>query len=42
MATALQQRGVTVGDGSNTPSKRDKDVQVYALPRFQSSPLFVL
>ena len=42
MATALQQRGVTVGDGSNTPSQRDLDVQVYALPRFQSSPLFVL
>lgn len=42
MTTALQAVGVTVGDGSNTPEQRTRDVQLYALPRFLTSPLFVL
>ena len=42
MTQALLERGITVGDGSNTPEQRTRDLQVYALPRFQSSPLFVL
>ncbi|MBR6284132.1 MAG: MBL fold metallo-hydrolase [Muribaculaceae bacterium] len=42
MAMALQARGLTVGDGSNAPDQRGRDIQVYALPRFQSSHWFVL
>ena len=42
MTMALQQRGLTVGDGSNIPSQRGCDVQVYALPRFKCSHWFVL
>ena len=42
MTQALQDCGITVGDGSNTPEQRNRDLQVYALPRFMSSPLFVL
>ena len=39
---ALEARGLTVGDGSNAPGEQDKDVQVYALPRYDSSLWFVL
>jgi len=42
MALALEERGLTVGDGSNAPLEREKDVQVYALPRYESSLWFVL
>ena len=42
MSRALTQQGLTVGDGSNSPSHRDRDVQVYALPRYDTSALFVL
>ena len=42
MTQALVERGITVGDGSNTPEQRNRDLQIYALPRFKPSPLFVL
>lgn len=42
MTQALQARGLSVGDGSNAPGEQDKDVQVYALPRYDSSQWFVL
>ena len=42
MTQALEARGLTVGDGSNAPGEQDKDVQVYALPRYDSSLWFVL
>ena len=42
MTTALEQRGLTVGDGSNSLGQRDRDIQVYALPRFDPSLWFVL
>ncbi|MBP3737843.1 MAG: MBL fold metallo-hydrolase [Muribaculaceae bacterium] len=42
MTRALQDLGLTVGDGSNAPDQRGRDIQVYALPRYQSSHLFVL
>lgn len=42
MSAALQKRGVTVGDGTNSVDSRYKDVQVYALPRYDTSLWFVL
>ena len=42
MTRALQDQGLTVGDGSNAPDQRGRDVQVYALPRFTTSQMFVL
>ncbi|MBR2084863.1 MAG: MBL fold metallo-hydrolase, partial [Muribaculaceae bacterium] len=42
MRQALEQRGLTVGDGSYDVSQRDRDVQIYALPRYISSSWFVL
>lgn len=42
MREALQSRGQTVGDASYAPDQRDRDVQLYALPRYDSSPWFVL
>lgn len=42
MTEALKQRGLTVGDGSNSLGQRDRDIQVYALPRFDPSLWFVL
>lgn len=39
---ALEAKGVTVGDGKGSISDREKDVQVVALPRFESSALFML
>ncbi len=42
MLTALQHAGATVGDGSNAIDQRDRDVQLYALPRFDPSLCFVL
>ena len=42
MRQALEARGLTVGDGSYEVSQRDRDVQVYALPRFVPSSWFVL
>ena len=42
MTQALQAAGKTVGDGSFAPEMRDRDVQVYALPRYDTSDWFVL
>ncbi len=42
MTEALETLNVSVGDGSNAPNERDKAVQVYALPRFDTSQWFVL
>jgi len=40
--SALEQRGLSVGDASNSVAHRNRDVQLYALPRYDASPLFVL
>ena len=42
MRNALEGRGLSVGDGSNAASQRDRDIQIYALPRYTSSAWFVL
>ncbi len=42
MTDALTGTGVTVGDASNEVEQRDRDVQVYALPRYDTSTWFVL
>lgn len=42
MSDALLSQGKSVGDGSNSLESRDCDIQVYALPRFDSSSWFVL
>jgi len=39
---ALKPLGISIGDGSNAPDQRDRDVQLYALPRYDASPLFWL
>ena len=42
MRNALEARGLSVGDGSNSASQIDRDIQIYALPRYNSSDFFVL
>ena len=42
MRDALEARGLSVGDGSNDVSQRDRNVQIYALPRYTWSSWFVL
>ncbi len=42
MRAALEAGGATVGDASFSPSQRDRDVQLYALPRYETSTWFVL
>lgn len=42
MTGALEQRGVSVGNGSYSPIDREKAVQVYALPRYDTSTWFIL
>ncbi len=42
MRKALEHRGLTVGDASNAPDQRTRDVQLYALPRYEASPFFIL
>ena len=42
MTEALEARGLTVGDGSNAVDQRDRDIQVYVLPRYDASLWFVL
>lgn len=39
---ALEEKGVTVGDAMGGLEDRNKDVQLMALPRYESSPWFVL
>ena len=42
MRQALEERGLTVGDGSNSADQRSRNVQIYALPRYNASAWFVL
>ncbi len=42
MRTALEGKGVSVGDASNALDMRNRALQLYALPRYDSSPLFIL
>lgn len=42
MRTAIERTGRTVGSGNNDVDDRDRDIQVYALPRYDATPLFVL
>lgn len=42
MRDALQSHGLTVGDASNAPDQRGRDVQLYVLPRYNASPFFIL
>ena len=42
MTDALESINLTVGDASNAVDQRDKDVQLYALPRYDTSLWFVL
>lgn len=42
MTGALKELGLSVGDGTNAVGQRDRDIQVYALPRYDSSLWFVL
>lgn len=42
MRQALENVGLTVGDGSNAASQSNRDVQIYALPRYNASCWFVL
>ena len=42
MREMLESKGVTVGDGSFAAVERDKDLQVYALPRYDTSTWFIL
>ena len=42
MRSTLEEKGLTVGDGSNAVSQRSRDVQIYALPRYTASAWFVL
>ena len=39
---AIESRGLTVGDASNAPDQRGRDIQLYALPRYEASPFFIL
>lgn len=39
---ALKQRGLTVGDGSGSIESREADIQVSALPRFDSTGMLIL
>lgn len=42
MTTALRANGLKVGDDSESIASREADVRVIALPRFESSRLFIL
>ena len=42
MRAAIEGKNLTVGDGSFALTERDKDVQVYALPRYDTSSWFTL
>lgn len=40
--SALEAKGATVGDASYAPDQANCDVQLYALPRYDTSTWFVL
>ena len=42
MRQALEEKGLTVGDGSNSASQSTRDVQICALPRYTSSDFYIL
>ena len=42
MRQALEAKGLTVGDGSNSVDQRSRNVQIYALPCYNASAWFVL
>lgn len=42
MRDAIESQGLTVGDASNAPDQRGRDIQLYALPRYEASPFFIL
>ena len=42
MRNALQGKGITVGDCSNSVEMRNCDIQLSALPRYDCSPLIIL
>ena len=42
MRQALEARNLSVGDGSNSVNQRNRNVQIYALPRYSTSAWFVL
>ena len=42
MRQALQERGLSVGDGSNSADQSNRDVQICALPRYTSSDFYIL
>ena len=42
MRTALEEKGISVGDCSNSVEMRTRALQLFALPRFECSPLFFL
>ncbi len=42
MRQALEQKGLSVGDASNAVDQRNRNVQIYALPRYNASSWFVL
>lgn len=42
MRGALEGRGLSVGDASNAVGQRERDVQLYALPRYDTSTWFLI
>ena len=42
MRSALEERGLTVGDGSNSASQNTRDIQICALPRYTASAFYIL
>ena len=42
MRSALEGRGLTVGDGSNSASQNTRDIQICALPRYTASAFYIL
>jgi hypothetical protein len=41
MKAALEAKGLTVGDGTDSIESRQADIQVTALPRFEPTRLFI-
>ena len=42
MRQALEEKGLSVGDGSNSASQNSRDIQICALPRYSASSWYVL